>query len=182
AARVAVVVDSVTAKVLPNNEVPHLYADAIDTVKVRDTVAEVVVRPQNLAYVMYTSGFTGTLKGVGVTHRNVLNLACQAWSTGPGERVLVHSSVAFDASTYEIWPALTGGGALVLATEQRSDPAEITRLVETRSVTRMFATPALLSVLLDRAEALPGDPFRSLTQVIAGGAELSSATVRRLIS
>ncbi len=182
AAPVAVVIDSVTAKVLPNNEIPHLYVDELDTTAVGRTGPGATARPQNLAYVMYTSGSTGTPKGVGVTHRNVLNLACQAWSTGPGERVLVHSSMAFDASTYEIWPALTGGGALVLATEQRSDPAEIIRLVETRSVTKMFATPALLSVLLDRAEALPGDPFRSLTQVIAGGAELSSATVRRLIS
>ncbi|MFI5776141.1 amino acid adenylation domain-containing protein [Nocardia sp. NPDC051570] len=176
AAPVVVVTDAVVAKILPHSAIPHLYHDAGDSGRDRAVAA----RPQNLAYAMYTSGSTGVPKGVGITHRNVLGLISQSWSTGPGERVLVHSSIAFDASTYEIWPALTGGGAVVVATEQRSDPAEITRLVAARSVTTMFSTPALLSVLLDLVETLPGNPFQSLTQVIAGGAELTSAMVRRV--
>jgi len=181
ASPVVVVTDSVTAKVLPDNEIPYISVDALDRGDAPRLADRVVgILPANLAYVMYTSGSTGVPKGVGITHRNVVNLVSQAWSTGPGERVLVHSSMAFDASTYEIWPALTGGGALVLATEQRSDPAEIVRLVEAGAVTKMFSTPALLSVLLDRAETVSGNPFRSVTQLIAGGAELTAAAVRRM--
>ncbi|MFD6157043.1 amino acid adenylation domain-containing protein [Nocardia sp. NPDC060256] len=179
AAPVIVLTDRVTANTLPRNTTPHLYVDEVDAVS---SARAVTVRAGNLAYLIYTSGSTGVPKGVAVTHRNVANLASQSWSTGPGERVLVHSSVAFDASTYEIWPALISGGTVVLAGEQRSDPAEITRLVAARSVTKMFSTPALLSVLLDQVEALPGNPFRSLTQVIVGGAELTSGLVRRLQS
>ncbi|QIS09677.1 non-ribosomal peptide synthetase [Nocardia arthritidis] len=178
AAPVIVVTDSATGKILPDTGIPRLE---LDTAEIPDQ-ADVnrIVRPQNLAYVIYTSGSTGVPKGVGITHGNVLNLVSQDWSAGPGERVLVHSSIAFDASTYEIWPALTHGGAVVLAAEQRSDPAEIIRLVAKRSVTKMFSTPALLSILLDQVAASPGNPFRSLTQVIAGGAELTSAVARRL--
>ncbi|MEV0248806.1 amino acid adenylation domain-containing protein [Nocardia sp. NPDC050712] len=173
-----ILTDHDTAAVLPHSAAPHLYLDTLDTADVPG--AAVAVRPENLAYLIYTSGSTGVPKGVAVTHRNVLNLASQAFSTGAGERVLVHSSVAFDASTYEIWPALIGGGAVVLAEARRSDPAEITELIAQRSVSKMFATPALLSAVLEDAEAVPGTKFRSLTQVIAGGAELAAGLVARL--
>ncbi|MEV6279729.1 amino acid adenylation domain-containing protein [Nocardia sp. NPDC051832] len=180
AAPAVVLTDHDTAPALPQSATPHLYLDTLE-----DSAAAVahragMVLPDALAYLIYTSGSTGVPKGVAVSHRNVLNLAAQAWSAGPGERVLVHSSVAFDASTYEIWPALISGGAVVLARAERSDPAEIADLIENRSVTKMFATPALLSAVLDHAEVLPDSAFRSVTQVIAGGAELPSGLVGRI--
>ncbi|MBF6170403.1 non-ribosomal peptide synthase/polyketide synthase [Nocardia blacklockiae] len=172
---VVLVTDRPTADRLPRNAVPHLY---LDDLGVADGGARpAAAHPRNLAYVLYTSGSTGTPKGVGITHRNVVNLVAQAWSAGPGERVLAHSSVAFDASTYEIWPALCGGATLVMATERRSDPAEIIRLIDTRSVTRMFATPPLLSALVEYAEPLERKPFRSLTQVNTGADTLTASLV-----
>ncbi|MFI5776140.1 non-ribosomal peptide synthase/polyketide synthase [Nocardia sp. NPDC051570] len=177
AAPVIVVTDSVTARAMPRTAAPCLYLDTLDTAEVPDRADLPAVRPQNLAYVIYTSGSTGVPKGVGITHHNVVNLVAQSWSVSTEDRVLVHSSVAFDASTYEIWPALCGGAALVVAGEQRSDPAEITRLVASRSVTRMFATPALLSALVDHLESLPGTPFRSVTQVNTGADSLSAELV-----
>ncbi|MFI6172357.1 non-ribosomal peptide synthase/polyketide synthase [Nocardia sp. NPDC051052] len=180
AAPVVVVTDHDTADTLPATATPRLYLDALETIDGSDSFDQVVVRPQNLAYVIYTSGSTGIPKGVGITHRNVVNHVSQGWLTGPAERVLVHSSMAFDASTYEMWAALCAGGGLVIASELRSDPGEMLDLVARRSVTRIFATPALLSVLLERVEAMPGNAFQGVRQVIAGGAELSSALVRRV--
>ncbi|MGY2063729.1 AMP-binding protein, partial [Nocardia gipuzkoensis] len=149
AAPVAIVTDADTAKILPHNEIPRVHPDDAEA----GGPAAVAVRPQNLAYLIYTSGSTGIPKGVGITHRNVVNLIAQAWTTSPQDWVLMHSSVAFDASTYEIWPALCGGATLVLAREQRSDPVEISRLVETWAVTKMFATPPLLTALVEYVES-----------------------------
>ncbi|MGW0246372.1 non-ribosomal peptide synthase/polyketide synthase [Nocardia goodfellowii] len=183
AAPVVIVTERAVAHTLPESGTPRLYLDAIES-DARDDRARgdhfTAVRPESLAYLIYTSGSTGVPKGVAVSHRNVLNVASQGWSTGPGERVLMHSSVAFDASTYEIWPALISGGAVVVAGAERSDPGEITALIDECSVTRMFVTPALLSAVLDYAEQLHGNVFRSLKQVIAGGAELPSGLVSRL--
>ncbi|WP_040739137.1 non-ribosomal peptide synthetase, partial [Nocardia tenerifensis] len=180
AAPVVVLTDAATAKALPDNEIPLLCMDTtvVDDVTGAERVA--AVRPENLAYVIYTSGSTGVPKGVGITHRNVVNLVAQAWSAGTGDRVLVHSSIAFDASTYEIWPALCGGATLVVAGEERSDLVEITRLVQTRSVTKLFATPPLLSALVDHVESLPDSPLRGLRQVNTGADTLTSGLVDAL--
>ncbi|MFI7000082.1 non-ribosomal peptide synthase/polyketide synthase [Nocardia sp. NPDC050175] len=180
AAPVVVVTDSATAEVLPDSATPRLYIDALDTADARAWTGSVAVRPADLAYLIYTSGSTGVPKGVGITHRNVVNLVAQAWSSGPEDRVLVHSSIAFDASTYEIWPALCGGATLVVAREQRSDPVEITRLVETLAVTKVFATPPLLSALVDYVESLPDNPLRSLRQVNTGADTLTAELVGAL--
>ncbi|WP_107656874.1 non-ribosomal peptide synthetase [Nocardia suismassiliense] len=182
AAPVVVVTDSATAHALPPTATPHLYLDAMEALDGDRAGLDrvVAIDAHNLACVIYTSGSTGVPKGVGITHHNVVNLVNQAWRTGVEDRVLVHSSIAFDASTYEIWPALCGGATLVVAGEQRSDPAEITRLVETWSVTKMFATPPLLSALVDHVEALPDNPFRSLRQVNTGADTLTSGLVRAL--
>ncbi|WP_167349470.1 AMP-binding protein, partial [Streptomyces durhamensis] len=67
------------------------------------------VHPDQPVYAMFTSGSTGVPKGVAVTHRNVADLAHQEmYANGNHTRVLFHSPMAFDASTYEMWvPWLT---------------------------------------------------------------------------
>ncbi|WP_194815485.1 non-ribosomal peptide synthase/polyketide synthase [Nocardia sp. XZ_19_385] len=180
AAPVVVLTDHATAGILPDTAIPHLHLDTLELTEAAERVDRAAVRPDNLAYLIYTSGSTGVPKGVAVTHHNVANLVSQRWSTGPNERVLMHTSVSFDVSTYEIWPTLCGGHTLVLTGELRSDPAEMVELIESRSVTRVFSTPGLLPALLDRVETAPGRPLRSLAQAVVGGAEVTTALARRL--
>ncbi|GAA3433288.1 hypothetical protein GCM10018954_028910 [Kutzneria kofuensis] len=69
-----------------------------------DSDPGVAVDPRQLAYVMYTSGSTGNPKGVAVTHEDIVALADDhCWHGEAQRRVLVHSSHAFDAATYEVW-------------------------------------------------------------------------------
>jgi amino acid adenylation domain-containing protein len=73
------------------------------------------------AYVIYTSGSTGRPKGVVVPHRALANYAAAAtelYGITPADRVLQFASLSFDASAEEIYPALLGGAALVLRTEE----------------------------------------------------------------
>jgi amino acid adenylation domain-containing protein len=67
------------------------------------------------AYVIYTSGSTGSPKGVAVSHRSLTNLVDwhnEAFSVGPEDRASVVASPAFDASVWELWPALVAGASL----------------------------------------------------------------------
>ncbi|WP_183085170.1 non-ribosomal peptide synthetase, partial [Trinickia fusca] len=76
---------------------------------------------QHLAYVIYTSGSTGTPKGVMVEHRQLANLVTwhiTRFHLRPGCQVPSAAGLAFDACTWEIWPALTSGATLLLAPAQ----------------------------------------------------------------
>jgi amino acid adenylation domain-containing protein len=135
-------------------------------------------RPDSLAYVIYTSGSTGRPKGVAVTHRNVVGFALDALFTGGHyERVLVHSSYAFDVSTAELWPALLGGGTLVFAPPGDLEATAYRDVVRRHGVTALFLTPGLLDLLADECP----DTFASVREVQAGGDKVSAATVSRLL-
>ncbi|KAG9578272.1 hypothetical protein KCV01_g16641, partial [Aureobasidium melanogenum] len=72
---------------------------------------------RHLAYMIYTSGSTGAPKGVMVEHRSVANLIqwhVDTFELAPGQRTTATAGMAFDASAWEIWPALASGVTLQL--------------------------------------------------------------------
>ena len=111
AANVAVVCD---ASVLELDAAGRPW-DALPTAAL--PVANATVDPRHLAYVIYTSGSTGRPNGVMVEHRQLANLIGWHSETFPlvsGERSSCTAGVAFDACTWEVWPALCQGATLAL--------------------------------------------------------------------
>ncbi|MFJ3306305.1 amino acid adenylation domain-containing protein [Streptomyces sp. NPDC086549] len=137
------------------------------------------VRAEQLAYVLFTSGSTGEPKGVGVTHRAVLDLAGDsAFGTEAHRSVLQHSTQAFDAATYEIWEPLLSGGRIVLAPPGQLDGPVLERLVTEHGVTALWLTAGLFRLL---AEESPGS-FAGLREVWAGGDVVPGQAVRRVMA
>ncbi|MBC2906536.1 non-ribosomal peptide synthetase [Streptomyces cupreus] len=131
-----------------------------------------------IAYVMYTSGSTGRPKGVEVTHRNVVDLALDGcFRTGAHRRVLVHSPHTFDASTYEMWVPLLGGGTAVVARAGRPDTAELARVITEREVTALWLTAGLFAVMAEQH----AECFGAVQEVWAGGDVLSPTAVRAVL-
>ncbi|MBL1080335.1 amino acid adenylation domain-containing protein, partial [Nocardia sp. 2] len=172
-----------------------LQLDVIETPSLADdfVVSDVTseerggdLRSSNLAYVIYTSGSTGRPKGVAVTHASVVNLALGAWPLRVGSRMLVHSSTAFDASTYELWSPLLAGGTVVLAGSGRVDMTDIEALVHRHAVSALFLTSPLLPVWADHlatgvlADSDIAARWGSLRQVIVGGDVFSPGAARRV--
>ncbi|ARX89465.1 putative Linear gramicidin synthase subunit C [Streptomyces alboflavus] len=103
--------------------------------------------PDRLAYVMFTSGSTGEPKAVAVRHRDVASLATDSrFADGVCDRVLLHSPVAFDAATFEVWGPLLTGGCVVVAAGETVDAALLRRL----------ARPEAGAGARPEAEARPG--------------------------
>lgn len=137
------------------------------------------VHPDQLAYVLFTSGSTGEPKGVGVTHRAVLDLAGDsAFGSTAHRSVLQHSTQAFDAATYEMWVPLLSGGRVVLAPPAELDGPALERLVAAHGVTAVWLTAGLFRLL---AEESPGS-FAGLREVWAGGDVVPAQAVRRVMA
>ncbi|MCM3804719.1 non-ribosomal peptide synthase/polyketide synthase [Streptomyces sp. DR7-3] len=156
-----------------------LTPDEVAAAREYEPVAPAVpVHRDQLAYVMFTSGSTGVPKAVGVRHRDVAALALdRAFAGGGHERVPMHSPVAFDAATYEMWVPLLGGGRVVV-TPGELDAAAVRRLVAGQEVTGLWLTAGLFRLLAQDAP----DCFAGLREVWTGGDVVPAASVRRVLA
>ena len=128
-APVRVLTQSSLRAALPESAVPVLLLDGelAGQSEHNPDARALGLKPSHLAYVIYTSGSTGQPKGVMVEHRHVANLVqwhCKAFALRAGSRCSSVAAVGFDAAAWEIWPALSVGAALVLASPEVSADAQ----------------------------------------------------------
>ncbi len=135
--------------------------------------------PDDVAYVMYTSGSTGEPKGVVVPHRAIIRLVRDTnyVELTPRDRILQLSSPSFDASTFEIWGALLNGGATILLPSDEFDPNLLKRAICENGVTIAFMTTALFNLIVNRFF----ESIRPLPTVITGGDVISPNNVRKVL-
>lgn len=133
--------------------------------------------PDNLAYLMYTSGSTGIPKGVGITHRNIVGLVKTAnyVSLTSDETVLQICPSSFDMSTLEIWGALLNGGRLVVFPPTLPSLAELGEYVTRTQVTTVVLTTGLFHQFIDANVSNIG----AVRQLVTGGDALSPTHARR---
>jgi amino acid adenylation domain-containing protein len=134
------------------------------------------ISPERLAYVMYTSGSTGSPKGVAVTHADVVALVSDRRWQQAHERVLFHAPHSFDASTYELWVPLTRGGQVIIA-PGGLDADRFRGLIEEHRLETLHVTAGLFRVLAEE------DPqaFRGLRQLWTGGDVVSPRAAHRVL-
>ncbi len=129
--------------------------------------------PTDLAYLVYTSGSTGSPKGVLTPRGGVesyLAYLRDAWGLGAADVVLQLAAPTFDASVRDLLGPLTAGGRVVLPTaEQARDPrALIALLAASRATCLLSVVPTLLASLLDAAEST-GVICRSVRLILVSG-------------
>jgi amino acid adenylation domain-containing protein len=130
---------------------------------------------RSLAYVIYTSGSTGRPKGVMVEHGGLSNLVewhLRAYALGPGDRSAPVASPGFDASGWEVWPALAAGDALCFPPEPvRASPSELAAWLQAEGVTVTFLPTPLAEAVLDE----PWGEDVKLRALLTGGDALGRA-------
>ncbi len=130
-----------------------------------------------LAYVAFTSGSSGSPKGVRIEHRGLLPMLraqIDAFALDAETRALWVLSPSFDASVSDVGTVLLAGGLLLLdAPDVLADPARLVDVLTRREITAIDLPPSVLARLpLDR---LPP----TLRTIVIGGEVASVEVVRR---
>jgi amino acid adenylation domain-containing protein len=134
--------------------------------KYSDKNPELINNSRNLSYIIYTSGSTGRPKGAMTEHRSVINYAFfdkKKRHVSQGTRILQFSSINFDMSVGDIFPALLFGATLYITPQElRMDPEALLDYLKEQSINNVFLTPAVL-------HAMPKEDLPSLKCIYVGG-------------
>ena len=130
----------------------------------------------HLAYVIHTSGSTGQPKGVLVERgglRNVVLAQRSVFGLRPGERALQFSSLAFDASVFDLCMAFGAGATLVIAPpEARTPGPALAEFMRERQINIATLPPSVLA-------ALPSADLPSLRIITVAGEACTADLVER---
>lgn len=151
----------------------QLFADQ------RDSEMDNQVSPDEVAWIMYTSGTTGRPKGAMLTHGNVLWNNISAWvsyDSSTSDITLVCAPL-FHIGGLNVTPmtAFTKGATVVLL--RQYDPVKVLESIAKHRVTSMFGVPAMFQFMA----LVPGfdeADLSSVTSFICGGAPVPEALIR----
>ena len=131
-----------------------------------------ILKSDDIMNVLYTSGSTGSPKGVVLSHRGIMRLLHEPNFINLDNHDVIAQlcPLNFDGATFEIWGALTSGASLVIINkEQVLSPAELGNLICTQKITTLIVTTPLLNRLIeDMPQALIG-----LKNIVFGGEIIS---------
>jgi amino acid adenylation domain-containing protein len=132
---------------------------------------EVRVTPEQLAYLLFTSGTTGQPKAVMVTHANIAS-ACASWHAAydlqPSDVHLQMASCAFDVFTGDWVRALCSGGRLVLCPRlDLLEPGRLFALIKHERVTCAEFVPAVIRPLMEYLRR-SGDELSDIRLLVVG--------------
>jgi amino acid adenylation domain-containing protein len=121
--------------------------------------------PDDLAYILYTSGSTGSPKGVMLSHRNgttFVDWCSKTLDPRETDRFSSHAPFHFDLSILDIYVPIKHGATLVLISEEiGKDPARLAAYAAEKQISIWYSTPSILSLLTQRGD-LPSHDFSAM--------------------
>lgn len=168
-------------------DLPHLTVADAEIIGDPAHFEPVETTPDDLAYVLFTSGSTGEPKGVEITHdaaMNTIEFINDHFDIGPADRCLALSHLECDLSVIDVYGTLRSGGSLVVVDEeQRREPDVWVKLIDEHQVSVLHFLTGWLEMLVAGgagASDTGAGPLSSLRVVPTGGDWVRPDLVRAL--
>jgi len=137
--------------------------------------------PEDVAYLLYTSGSTGEPKGVCVTHSSVAHFiewATEYFEFTSNDRISGHPPLHFDLSLFDIFGTFSRGAELHLVPPSLNlSAAGMTQFIRSTNLTQWFSVPSALNYMA-KFDTVRQKDFPALKRVLWCGEVLPAATLR----
>jgi amino acid adenylation domain-containing protein len=142
------------------------------------------VHPESLAAILYTSGSSGTPKGVALSYRAIHNFtdwANKTFSITAKDRIASLTPFHFDLSIFDLFCSLSQGASVhFIPSKLTLSPSRLTSWLRDNKITCWYTVPSILSFLSLKG-SLKTTPLANLQQILFAGEVFPTPNLIKLL-
>lgn len=165
-------------------EVKSLVLEDENNYEGNDRNLDVTIAPDQLAYIIYTSGSSGKPKGVMIEHRalgNRLNWMQNSYPLSSSDRLVQKTPISFDVSIWELfWWVFEGASLTLLPMDDEKSPERLMESIANNQVSTIHFVPSMFDLFLNHLEETEStNKIVTLKRIYCSGEELLPTHVQR---